>query len=594
MADEFSSRNVPAVPQEGAGETLLGLAQEAGLITKENAATIEEEARRSERSRETVLWDFPGIDAEKLLTLKSELVGVGAYRREPGSLIPAEVLKLIPEEVVLKYEVVPFAVSDVTLEVGMLDPGDVLAEEALRFLASRKGLKIKKWLASPKDFKEILGQYRNLREEVTEALSELEEEARKEGLFIEAGDAGKGTIVEEAPLTKTVAVILKYAAEGLASDIHIEPMVVSKKTRVRFRLDGALHTSLYMPLEVHAGIVSRIKVLGSMKLDETRVPQDGRFRSTIDERPIDFRVSTFPQVGGEKVVMRILDPNLGLKSLEDLGLVGHSLTVVGRSINRPFGMILVTGPTGSGKSTTLNGILRILNKETDNIVTLEDPVEYYLEGISQSEIRPEIGYTFAAGLRHILRQDPDIIMVGEIRDLETAALAVHAALTGHLLFSTLHTNTAAGVIPRLIDMKLEPFLIPATLHVAVGQRLIKLLCQFCKAEEYLQAEAQKLVEEALAGLPKSEEPRLKSLLGKKFYKPVGCKRCARKGTQGRIAVFEALEMTPELEKIVVKEPHEQKIAEEARRQGMVTMRQDGILKAMEGLVSLEEVLGAVE
>lgn len=577
-------------------DAFLRRAQTEGLIASDDAARILEEARRSGRSVEIILWSFPGIDGEKLLSLKSELTGTEIFRLEAGTIIPPEILQMVPEETARRYQAAPMRATDDVLEVGMLNPLDVIAEEAIRFLASSRSLKLKKWLIAPKDFKEVLRQYRSLREEVGAALEALEEEARErpQDLLVETDLARRAKIVEDAPLTKTVAVILKYATEGRASDIHIEPMALSKKTRVRFRLDGSLHTSLYVPLGVHPGIVARIKVLSDMKIDETRVPQDGRFRTVIEDRAIDFRVSTFPQVGGEKIVMRILDPTIGLQSLEDLGLVGHNLEVVKRAMEKPFGMFLITGPTGSGKSTTLNGILRILNQEADNIVTLEDPVEYYLEGISQSEIRAEIGYTFASGLRHILRQDPDIIMVGEIRDLETAALAVHAALTGHLLFSTLHTNTAVGVVPRLIDMKLEPFLLPATLNVAIGQRLVKRLCSFCKGETPLQKQYEEAVETVLAGLPETEQGRLKAIGERKFYKPVGCKHCGRKGTKGRVAIYEALEMTPLLEELIMKDPNETKIAEEAKRQGMVTMRQDGVLKALEGLVSLEEILQEVE
>lgn len=577
-------------------DPLLLRAQAEGLISADDAARILEEARRSGRSPETIVWSFPEINTEKLLRLKSELTGVDTFQLEAGTVIPREVLKTVPEETARHYQAAPLKITGDVLEVGMLNPLDVIAEEAIRFLASNRNLKLKKWLIAPKDFKEALRQYRSLREEVGAALEELEEEVRErpQDILIETDLARRAKIVEDAPLTKTVAVILKYATEGRASDIHVEPLALSKKTRVRFRLDGSLHTSLYVPLEVHPGIVARIKVLSDMKIDETRVPQDGRFRTVIEDRAIDFRVSTFPQVGGEKIVMRILDPTIGLQSLEDLGLVGHNLEVVKRAMEKPFGMFLITGPTGSGKSTTLNGILRILNAESDNIVTLEDPVEYYLEGISQSEIREEIGYTFTSGLRHILRQDPDIIMVGEIRDLETAALAVHAALTGHLLFSTLHTNTAVGVIPRLIDMKLEPFLLPATLNVAIGQRLVKRLCSFCKAETEMPKETQEVVDAVLAGLPETEQARLKAIGERKFYKPVGCKHCARKGTKGRVAIYEALEMTPALEELIIKDPNETKLEEEAKRQGMVTMRQDGVLKALEGLVSLEEVLQSVE
>ncbi|MDP3794949.1 MAG: GspE/PulE family protein [bacterium] len=591
---------VTTAPLPSTSNPLLQRAYEEQIISEADVRRVEDEARTSGRLAEDLLWDLPGVDPQRLLQLKGRLNGTEVYVLEPGAMIPVEVLEIIPEDAVERYKVVPLKITETVapengtpervLELGMINPNDVIAEEAVRFLARRRNLKIKKWLIGPKDLREILRQYRNLHEEVRKALGELEIELG--GRPEVKGATPTEHLVEEAPLTKTVAVILKYATEGRASDIHIEPL--EKQTRIRFRLDGTLHTSLYVPRDVHAGIVSRIKVLSDMKIDETRIPQDGRFQARMEDRPVDFRVSTFPSVFGEKVVMRILDSNVGLKRIEDLGLIGHNLEVIQRAMTKPFGMLLITGPTGSGKSTTLNGMLRILNGEGVNIVTLEDPVEYYVEGVSQSEVRPDIGYTFAVGLRHILRQDPDIIMVGEIRDLETALLGVHAALTGHLLLSSLHTNNAAGVIPRLIDMKIEPFLIPATLTVAVAQRLIKRLCPECKTEESLQKDARALVERILADLPKSEEERLKAITERKFYKPVGCTHCAMKGTKGRIAVYEALEMTPELEEITVREPNELTITKEAKRQGMVTMRQDGILKALEGWVSLQEVLEATE
>jgi len=398
-------------------------------------------------------------------------------------------------------------------------------------------------------------------------------------------------IAEEAPISKVVALIIKHAIEQRASDIHIEPG--EKATRVRYRVDGILKINLTLPLRIHPAIISRIKILSNLKIDETRKPQDGRFFTDINGKKIDFRISTLPTYSGEKIVMRILDPTVGLKSLSDLGLEGRNLEVLEKAITKPNGMILVTGPTGSGKTTTLYSILHILNQEGVNIISLEDPVEYYIDGISQSQVRPEIGYTFANGLRSILRQDPDKIMVGEIRDNETATLAVHAALTGHLVLATLHTNDAIGVIPRLIDMGIDRYLIPSTLILAIAQRLVQKLCPDSKKEMKASPEIIDFIDNQL----KETKPEiLKQFDIKKpytLYEPQISNECP-KGVRGRVGVFEILEMNQQLEDIILKEPSESKIREEAKRQGATSMLQDGILKALRGMVGLEEVRREVE
>jgi len=330
--------------------------------------------------------------------------------------------------------------------------------------------------------------------------------------------------------------------------------------------------------------------MANLKIDETRVPQDGRFKSLVFGRDIDFRVATFPTPAGEKVAIRVLDSSVGLKSLNDLGLREENAKTVNEEIQKPFGMVLVTGPTGSGKTTTLYAVLQILNKTQVNIVSLEDPVEYYIDGVNQSQVKPEIGYDFAAGLRQILRQDPDVIMVGEIRDAETASLAVHAALTGHIVLSTLHTNNAAGAIPRLIDMKVDSFLIPASLNLIISQRLVSKLCDKCKKSEAAAPQVTEIIKKELAKLPEATKSNLKFKEPFMVYKPVGCSACNGKGVQGRLGLFEALKMTIELEKIINAGPTEDKVSEEAKRQGMITLRQDGILKALEGSVGIDEVL----
>lgn len=525
---------------------------------------------------------------------RAEATGV-PFADLTGKTIPVEALKEIPEEAVIFYGLVPIAKEKNVLDVGMTDPDNLKAREALRFIVQRSGLETRIFLISQTDFKNVLKQYRSFRSEVKKALEELEKELKTEKKVRPIQDETSEIarkIVTEAPITKIVAVILKHAAEGAASDIHIEP--IEDRVQVRFRVDGILHKSLILPKEIHLAVVSRIKILSNLKIDESRVPQDGRFHAPVGGRKIDFRVSTFPTVGGEKVVLRVLDPSAGLRNFADLGVQGYNLRTLESAIKQPFGMILISGPTGSGKSTTLYAILSGLNQEGVNIVSLEDPVEYYIEGVNQSQIRPDIKYTFASGLRHILRQDPDIIMVGEIRDEETAGLAIHSALTGHILLSTIHTNNAVGVIPRLIDMGISSFLIPASMNLAIAQRLVRRLCPHCKKEIAAPQPIIEEIEKSLASLPPGQEKDFPYEKPFKIYRPVGCKFCGNKGTKGRLALYEMLKMTPQLENIINEGVNEIKMNEEAKRQGMLTMKQDGVNKALQGLISFEEMLRVVE
>jgi len=511
--------------------------------------------------------------------------------------IPVDVLREIPEEAAIFYKFVPISKQKNVLEVGMLNPDNLKAKEALRFITQRSGLETKIFSINEVGLKKILKQYRTFRGEVREALHELEKELESEE-EIELIKGKKKTkdaaqrIVTEAPVTKIVAVILKHAIEGKASDVHIEP--VENEVKVRFRVDGILYTSLILPKEIQLSITSRVKILSDLKIDETRVPQDGRFHAVIGGNQVDFRVSTFPTVSGEKVVLRVLDPTVGMKSFDDLGLQGYNLRTLETSIKNPFGMILLTGPTGSGKTTTLYSILSKLNQEAINIVSLEDPVEYFVRGINQSQIRPEIDYTFASGLRHILRQDPDVIMVGEIRDEETANLAIHAALTGHILLSTLHTNNVIGVIPRLIDIGIEQFLLSSSLSLAIAQRLVRRLCQDCRKEITASAQITQTIKEELAKLSPEQKKEFPWQEPFKIYQTVGCKLCGEKGTKGRIALYEILKMTPQLEEIINEKVTELRVEEESKRQGMITMKQDGISKVLQGIISFEEMIRKVE
>jgi type IV pilus assembly protein PilB len=556
-----------------------------GILKKEEEQKLKREIETFGKREEEVILDRKILSEEELFSIKSEILKIPLKKFEPKE-IPPEVLREIPEETAEFYKIIPISKKEKILEVGMVYPEDLDAMEAIKFLARKKDLEIKIFLITISDFKKAIEQYRAKKEEIEEALEELEREIKVERERPKIAELKR--VVEEAPITKAVASILRYGIEGQSSDIHIEPF--KDKTRIRYRFLGKLYSSLFLPIKVHSAIVSRIKILSDLRIDETRIPQDGRFSIEYGGRKIDFRVSTFPTAMGEKVAIRILDPKVGLKKMEELGLSGRNFEVLQKAIKKPFGMILATGPTGCGKTTTLYAILQKLNKEGVNIVTLEDPVEYFIEGINQSQIRPEIGYTFATGLRSILRQDPDIIMVGEIRDKETAELAVHAALTGHLVLSTLHTNNAIGVIPRLIDLGISPFLIPYSLSVAIGQRLVRRLCDKCKREVKPTKEVRDLILEEVEKLPEEEKKKLKISQNFKIYEAVGCDECNKIGFSGRVGIFEILEMTKNLEEIILKEPSEAKILEEARRQGMITMRQDGILKVLKGITTIEEVL----
>ena len=561
-----------------------------GQLSPGQAAEARHRARAEKRPIDSVLYEL-GLSERDVVVAKSELLAIPVRFLE-GRKVQFETLKNIPEESAKFYQFAPIGEADGMLEVGMVNPDDVNAQEALKFIASRLNIPFRVYLITPSDLKAVLGEYQSLGGEVTAALSEFEEELEVETEKRVAGKSDKEVekIVEEAPITKMVAVILRHAVEGRASDIHIEPG--ETKLRVRFRVDGILYTSLLLPPDVAGAVLSRIKIMSNLKIDETRIPQDGRFRARVLSKSIDVRVSTFPTSLGEKVALRILDPEAGIQDLPGLGLDGRNVNVLSEAVKKPYGMIVISGPTGSGKTTTLYAIMKLLNAESRNIVSLEDPVEYFIAGVNQSQVRPEIGYDFASGLRQILRQDPDIIMVGEIRDKETAQLAVHAALTGHLVLTTLHTNNAIGIIPRLIDMGVDPFLIPSTLVLAMAQRLSRRLCEDSRTAVKVTGRAAELIEEELRTLPEGSRRELGDLRTAEIYEGKVSPTCP-KGTRGRIGLFEVFQMTPELERIILEGPSESKIAAEARRQGMATMKQDGILKVRRGIIGIRELLEVV-
>ncbi|MEK9171867.1 MAG: GspE/PulE family protein [Patescibacteria group bacterium] len=505
--------------------------------------------------------------------------------------VAGSILEYIPKESAEHYRVVPIGVKDGVLEVGAIDPNDLEVRDALNFISSRISMPYKLFLISENDFALMLEKYKGLSGEVTKALSELESELLP-GAFPKAKDEerekkeelSETKIVEDAPVTKIVATILSYASEGKASDIHIEP--TSENVRVRFRVDGALNVSLILPLKVHSAVVARIKILSNMRLDEKRKPQDGRFSARIADRKIDFRVSTFPTYYGEKVVMRILDQSQGLATLDDRGFSETNLKLIRKVLQRPYGLVLITGPTGSGKSTTLYAMLKEVDREHRNVLSLEDPVEYSMDGVSQSQIHPEIDYTFANGLRTTLRQDPDVIMVGEIRDKETAQLAIQASLTGHLVFSTLHTNNALGAIPRLIDMGVDPYLIAPTLVLTMAQRLVRKLCPNGGKPIAVKDSIKLMIDKQFEDLPLEFKREL--IFGEKVYEIEQTSECLN-GTSGRVAVVEILEMDKNIEAVILKNPTETELYKVARAKGMLSMKEDAILKAFQRIIPFEEI-----
>ena len=572
--------------------SLINKLLEKGLIEKEKAAALQAEAKSSGKNVEELILEQQTIPENIVFGAKSEDLRI-PLREVEVEEVPLKTLESIPEETAKYYQMIPLKRTENSLEIGMVYPEDLKAQEALNFLARQKDFTYKVFLITSTIFKELLGQYRTLKREMGRALEELQIELKEETEKAMPKTAAEyERIAEEAPITKIVAVILRHAVDGEASDIHIEP--AGEKLRIRFRSLGDLHSSIVLPIKIHAAVVARIKILSNLKIDESRMPQDGRFSTKINGKMIDYRVSTFPTVLGEKVAIRILDPEFGKKDFKELGLEGRNLALVKESIQKPFGLILVTGPTGSGKTTTLYAILHLLNKEEVNIVTLEDPVEYFIEGINQSQVRPDINYTFASGLRNILRQDPDIIMVGEIRDEETASLVIHAALTGHIVLSTLHTSDSLGVVPRLIDMGIKPYLIPPTLQVAIAQRLVRRLCDNCKVRVKPNPKIRELILREVEAIPAAAKADLNIPKNLEIYGTKGCQKCNNTGFSGRIAIFEAMAMTKTLSDIILKEPSETMLSKEAEAQGMITIRQDGLMKVLRGVTTIEEVLRVTE
>lgn len=559
-------------------EYLLG----NNILTEEKIAILGKKGRNWEED----------LVVEKLMSplevasIKSKVYNVPAVDLSDID-VPAEVLNSLNQKAALNYEMIVFEKNQNNIKVGMVNPEDFQAHDAMEFLAKQAGLIPEYFTISYVDFRKVFAQYSGFKKEIGSALQFAQEKfARKEEIVEISNADNLGEIVKNAPVAKIVSVIIEHAVDGRASDIHIEPE--RNESRVRYRVDGILHTSISIPSNLHNSIVSRIKVLANLKLDETRVPQDGRIRVSVNGQDIDLRVSVLPMLDAEKVVMRVLDTSAGVPTLAELGFSDYHIEIIKRNMTRPFGLFLLTGPTGSGKTTTLYSILNSLTSDEFNITTLEDPIEYYINTINQSQINPEVGYSFANGLRAILRQDPNIIMVGEIRDNETAELVVHAALTGHLVFSTLHTNNAWGAIPRLIDMKVEPFLLSSILNLVMAQRLVRKICPSCKAETKLPPK----LEERIATEIKEIHPDfLKEFGGKMtFYKGNGCANCGNTGYAGRTVIGEMLELSNSFKDLIARGFTMEEVREQMKKQKFVDLLQDGIIKGLKGMTTIEEVM----
>jgi len=581
-------------------EQLLHALVERNLLTAENVEDLKKRGDTAKSNLPGIIISLGLVDEEAMAKVKAEISGLPYYNIQNEAL-PEGVLNFLPEEIARTYKIICFARESRNISIGLVET-DLKAMEAVNFLASGDHLTPVFYLISEGSWQRGIKQYQKIEEEISTA---LEVKAKEEGeeLVQVKTDSEEGVNDEDinsAPVSKIVSVIIRHAVEARASDIHIEPF--AKESRVRYRIDGILHTSLTLPKSIHTAIIARIKVLAKLKLDETRVPQDGRIRLIINGREIDFRVSTLPLASMEKVVMRILDTNRGAPTLESLGFNANTTACIRRGMKKTSGILLVTGPTGSGKTTTLYAVLTVLNQENVNISTLEDPVEYEIKGVNQSQVRPKVGFTFASGLRSLLRQDPNIIMVGEIRDEETAGLAINAALTGHLVLSTLHTNDALGTIFRLLDMKVEFFLLASTLKTVVAQRLARKLCDTCKQPLPLSAEELAEITSELKTIPdgimKAEMPDYISMddfLSKMvFYKAVGCPRCENTGYLSRTSVSEAIEINDELKKIINDGSKGLTLETIKKSQDFISIKQDGYLKAARGLTTVEEILRVIE
>lgn len=560
-------------------QTITDILAAQKVISQDQANLVNLESINTGLSQEEVILNHHFATEEQIVPARAQVLGVPFAGLKDRGISP-EILNFIPETVARSYNVLPFEYSKEKnlLSVAMVDPLD---PQAVAFLERKSGCKIQPHLAMVSELKESIElQYkRGLNVEVAQAIEEVTPKTK----VIELSKLGE--IIREAPIAKIVSTILDYAVRSRASDVHLEPQ--EGRVRVRYRIDGILYEKLALPKNIHEAVVSRIKVLSGMKIDEKRIPQDGRFNFKAGDQEVDLRISTSPTTKGEKVVMRLLRKSGGVPSLPDLGLRGPGLRNLEVSILRPYGVIIVCGPTGSGKTTTLYAVLSKLNTTKVNIMTLEDPVEYEIAGINQVQIHPQAGLTFANGLRSFLRQDPNIILVGEIRDQETTGLAIQAALTGHLVFSTLHTNNASGALPRLLDLGGESFLLSSCINAVVGQRICRRVCQSCREGYEPPSEVAQDIKDILGNLLPAKAKESGKIT---LYRGKGCDECGGVGYFGRIGIFEVLPVSEKIGRLILEHASADKIQEEAVKEGMITMKQDGYLKVLEGITTIEEVL----
>jgi len=570
-------------------EKLIKLLVEEGLVSADVLDAAKIESTTVSKPLFSLLTEQDIIDDELLTHAIAQVSGV-PYVNLANIIIDQNILTLLPEDIAERFMAVPLAEVQNRLAVAMIDANNV---QAVDYLANRIQRPLKVFMASETGVRHVLDQYRTDLSSVDQAAQVSQDEERAE----EASDVK--TIVQDSPISQALSKILEYAVKSRASDIHIEPL--ENALKIRCRVDGVLREVMQLPKSIEPALVSRVKILSNLKIDEHRVPQDGQFTVRVANKEVDLRIAISPVVWGEQIVIRLLDKTGNSFDLEEMGYAGRSLRVIRHGIKRPNGMILTSGPTGSGKSTSLYALVKEIKDDSVNIVTLEDPVEYKMDGVNQIQVNAEVGLTFANGLRSILRQDPDVVMVGEIRDAETAALAVQAALTGHLVFSTLHTNSAAGVLPRLLDMKIEPFLIASTVNTIIGQRLVRRIAKKRETYQSTPIETQNILATVGHLLPKTQADvaRVSADLGYKdlpladqsAYTLVRGIDSAQTphGYSGRAGIYEVMDVNTEIQNLIISHATSSEIQRLAVSQGMITMRQDGYLKALAGVTTLEEV-----
>lgn len=586
---------VTSAPSTNDNKDILAVLVSFGKLSTERANSVRMKAVSSGKQIEEVLNEEKQVDEESLVEARATVLGV-PYFKDTQVVVPPELLRMVPENLARNYLLVPLELDkkNQSLKVAMVRPSDL---GTIDFFQRRTGFKIVASMTSEKNLKNLIDKLylQSLTGEVSEVLSDEGEVADELGIKTVTKES-LAKIIKEPKIVEIVKKVLEHAIRLRASDVHIEPG--EDMTRIRYRIDGILEEKLTLDKKYHAALVSRIKILGGMKIDERRLPQDGRFNFESDDGEVDLRISSLPTVFGEKVVMRLLKKSGKVPTLPELGLRGRALKNLEQAVNIPHGIILITGPTGSGKTTTLYSMLTKINTPRVNVITLEDPVEYQMKGINQVQVNTQAGLSFASGLRSFLRQDPNIIMVGEIRDEETAALAVQASLTGHLVFSTIHTNSAAGALPRLLDMKVEPFLLSSSMTAVVAQRVLRKICDKCRMAYVPEKAVVEDMKVVLGGLfngflksnPERAAEALKNGQEIVLYKGKGCAQCGNTGYFGMIGVFEVLVVSEKVAKLIMEQADAGTVEKQAISEGMITLKQDGYLKVLEGVSTIEEVV----